>query len=154
MANYTISKIQLPNGDICNIKDTTYESKAALNGSTDVSLVTRGEKYIWNNKANVASTLSGYGITDAKIASGVITLGSNTITPLTASSTLDATKLSGTASINTTGNATTATKFNSNRSIALTGDVTGSASSQAGWSIATILANSGVTANTYGNTSQ
>ena len=42
------------------------------------------------------TTLSGYGITDAKIASGVITLGSNTITPLTASSTLDATKVSGT----------------------------------------------------------
>ena len=40
--------------------------------------------------------MSGYGITDAKIANGVITLGSNTITPLTASSTLDATKLSGT----------------------------------------------------------
>ena len=85
MANYTISKIQLPNGDICNIKDTTYESKAALNGSTDVSLVTRGEKYIWNNKANVASTLSGYGITDANITNGVITLGNNSITPFTSS---------------------------------------------------------------------
>lgn len=35
------------------------------------------------NKANKATTLSGYGITDAKIANGVITLGSNTITPLT-----------------------------------------------------------------------
>lgn len=42
------------------------------------------------------TTLSGYGITDAKIASGTITLGSNTITPLTSSSTLDATKVSGT----------------------------------------------------------
>lgn len=42
------------------------------------------------------TTLSGYGITDAKIDSGVITLGSNTITPLTSASTLDATKLSGT----------------------------------------------------------
>ena len=42
------------------------------------------------------TTLSGYGITDAKIANGVITLGSNTITPLTASSTLDASKVSGT----------------------------------------------------------
>ena len=42
------------------------------------------------------TTLSGYGITDANIANGVITLGSNTITPLTSSSTLDATKLSGT----------------------------------------------------------
>lgn len=85
------------------------------------------------------TTLSGYGITDAKIASGVITLGSNTITPLTASSTLDATKLSGTASISTIGNATTATKFSSARKIELTGDVTGSASTngESGWSIST-----------------
>jgi hypothetical protein len=29
------------------------------------------------------TTISGYGITDAKIASGIITLGSNTITPVT-----------------------------------------------------------------------
>ena len=43
-------------------------------------------------------TLDGYGITDAKIASGVITLGSNTITPLTAESTLAASKVSGTLS--------------------------------------------------------
>ena len=35
------------------------------------------------SKANVATTLAGYGITDAKIESGTITLGSNTITPLT-----------------------------------------------------------------------
>ena len=42
------------------------------------------------------TTLSGYGITDAKIASGVITLGSNTITPLTADSTLAAGKVNGT----------------------------------------------------------
>lgn len=85
------------------------------------------------------TTLSGYGITDAKIASGVITLGSNTITPLTASSTLDATKLSGTASISTTGNAGTATKFSSARSITLTGDTKGSASADgsSGWSITT-----------------
>ena len=87
------------------------------------------------------TTISGYGITDAKIANGVITLGSNTITPLTAASTLDATKLSGTASISTTGNATTATKFSSARTIALTGDVTGSASTngESGWSIATTV---------------
>ena len=42
------------------------------------------------------STLSGYGITDAKISNGVITLGSNTITPLTSASTLAAGKVSGT----------------------------------------------------------
>lgn len=34
-------------------------------------------------KADIASTLDGYGITDAKIQNGTITLGSNTITPLT-----------------------------------------------------------------------
>lgn len=36
------------------------------------------------DKANTATTISGYGITDAKIENGVITLGNNTITPLTA----------------------------------------------------------------------
>lgn len=36
-----------------------------------------------NKKAAKATTLAGYGITDAKIESGKITLGSNTITPLT-----------------------------------------------------------------------
>ena len=34
-------------------------------------------------KADAATTLSGYGITDANINNGTITLGSNTITPLT-----------------------------------------------------------------------
>ncbi len=53
-----------------------------------------------------------------------------------------------------TGNASTATQFASNQSVTLTGDVTGTASSKAGWSIATTLANSGVTANTYGSTTQ
>lgn len=38
----------------------------------------------WNKiTSDKPTTLSGYGITDAKIASGVITLGSNTITPIT-----------------------------------------------------------------------
>lgn len=34
-------------------------------------------------KANKATTIEGYGITDAKIADGVITLGDQTLTPLT-----------------------------------------------------------------------
>ena len=32
--------------------NTTYESKSASSGGTDVSLVTTGEKYTWNNKQN------------------------------------------------------------------------------------------------------
>ena len=35
-------------------KDTTYESKSAASGGTDLSLVTTGEKYTWNNKSNLA----------------------------------------------------------------------------------------------------
>ena len=39
--------------------------------------------YNFSEIGSTPTTISGYGITDAKIASGVITLGSNTITPLT-----------------------------------------------------------------------
>lgn len=42
----------------------------------------------WGAISNTPTTLSGYGITDAKIANGVITLGSNTITPLTSHQTM------------------------------------------------------------------
>lgn len=48
------------------------------------------------------------------------------------------------------GNAATATQFSSNAAVTLTGDVTGTASSKKGWSITTILADSGVTQGTYG----
>ena len=59
--------------------------------SADSSLSDSSTNYVQNKvikaaidaKANLATTLSGYGITDAKISNGVITLGSNTITPLT-----------------------------------------------------------------------
>ena len=36
-----------------------------------------------NSKQSPATTLAGYGISDAKISNGVITLGGNTITPIT-----------------------------------------------------------------------
>ena len=35
--------------------DTTYESKTAASAGTDVSLVTTGEKYTWNNKADTSA---------------------------------------------------------------------------------------------------
>lgn len=66
------------------------------NGTTFTFTQQDNDHYAWSDITSKPTTISGYGITDAKIASGVITLGSNTITPLTASSTLDATKLSGT----------------------------------------------------------
>lgn len=48
------------------------------------------------------------------------------------------------------GKADTAGTFTSAKSVTLTGDVRGTASSKAGWSIATTLADSGVTAGSYG----
>lgn len=73
----------------------------AITASNGALTVTKGTTFLTSHqdisgKADKATTLAGYGITDAKIASGTITLGSNTITPLTSASTLDATKLSGT----------------------------------------------------------
>ncbi len=69
-----------------------------------------------------------------------------TVNPST--NTVTATTFSGALS----GNASSATKFSANKAVTLTGDVTGTASSKAGWSVATTLADSGVTAGTYGPT--
>lgn len=39
-------------------QDTTYSSKAAASGGTDVSLVTTGEKYTWNSKTSNTGTIT------------------------------------------------------------------------------------------------
>ena len=49
-------------------QDTTYESKAAAENGTDVSLVTTGEKYAWNSKYNKPAS----GIPATDLADGVI----------------------------------------------------------------------------------
>ena len=59
--------------------------------------------------------------------------------------------IAGALTGNVTGNATSADKFSSNATVAVTGDATGtSAGSTKGWSVPLTLANSGVTAGTYG----
>ena len=45
------SNITISSGTI-SATDTTYESKTAASGGTDVSLCTTGEKYNWNNKSD------------------------------------------------------------------------------------------------------
>ena len=89
---YTLS------ADTTNNKITLTPSSGSVQSITVPYATSAGSasSVAWSNVTSKPTTLSGYGITDAKIASGVITLGSNTITPLTAASTLDATKLSGT----------------------------------------------------------
>lgn len=52
-------------------KDTTYSSKAAASGGTDVSLVTTGEKYTWNSKTSNTGTVTkvstGAGLTGGDV---------------------------------------------------------------------------------------
>lgn len=45
---------------IISATDTTYTSKAASQGGTDVSLVTTGEKYVWDNKQNALASQTAY----------------------------------------------------------------------------------------------
>jgi hypothetical protein len=54
--------------------NTTYSSKAAASGGTDVSLVTTGEKYTWNNKGTGTVTQVKVGTTAYNPSSGVISL--------------------------------------------------------------------------------
>ena len=54
------------------LTDTTYSNKTAANGGTDVSLVTTGEKYNWNNKTSNTGTITGVSVNGTSVAtSGV-----------------------------------------------------------------------------------
>ena len=55
--------------------NTTYESKNAVNGGTDLSLVTTGEKYNWNNKTSNTGT-----VTNVETGVGLTTANGNSIT--------------------------------------------------------------------------
>ncbi len=63
----------IPSTDMTSaVQASLAKADSALQNHQDIS-----------GKADKATTLAGYGITDAKIESGKITLGSNSITPLT-----------------------------------------------------------------------
>lgn len=50
------TNVQISSSNVISATDTTYESKTAASGGTAVSLVTTGEKYIWNQaEPNVQS---------------------------------------------------------------------------------------------------
>jgi phage-related tail fiber protein len=93
------------------------------------------------------TTLAGYGITDAIINTDVVTVATaNKILKLDGSA-----KLPASITGNADGNAATATKWATARSITLTGDVTGTVSidGSGNVSMATSYKNSGVVAGTY-----
>jgi len=69
-------------------ENTTYESKAAASGGTDVSLVTTGEKATWNSKTSntgtVTSVATGAGLTGGTITtSGTVKANLTSETKLT-----------------------------------------------------------------------
>jgi len=70
-------------GNSPKFTDTTYESKTAVSGGTDLSLVTTGEKFTWNSKADGGHTHTASIATDSG-TSGVTTLSADTTYKLTA----------------------------------------------------------------------
>lgn len=68
---------KFPFGIEANVKGN-LTGKATTAGTADIA-----NSVAWNNVSSKPTTLSGYGITDAKINNGTITLGNNSITPLT-----------------------------------------------------------------------
>lgn len=97
----------------------------------------------WSNTNN--NVYICYSVTNANAEAGTNTMAKSLIWAAD-TGTLTTTTFSGALS----GNASSATEFSANKDVTLTGDVTGTASSKAGWSVATTLANSGVTAGDYG----
>lgn len=75
-SGFTIGKSVPPNAVFT---DTTYESKTAASGGTDVSLVTTGEKYTWNSKTSNVGTVTGVKMNNGSAispdANGVVNLG-------------------------------------------------------------------------------
>ena len=84
---YTKSEVDalLEGLDVVSVKQTLTSGKEI--GSVSVGSATTTlyapATYAWSEITSTPTTIAEYGITDAKIANGVITLGSNTITPLT-----------------------------------------------------------------------
>ena len=107
--------IQQSGGTVTSITAGIGLSGGTITNSGTIAISSTYQTYIsngntaygWGNHANAGyltsvafsdltshpTTLSGYGITDANISSGTITLGSNTITPLTSSSSLNASNI-------------------------------------------------------------
>ncbi len=74
------------------LKNATFPAKVTATdgfvGNVTGNVSGSAGSIAWSGITGKPTTISGYGITDAKIANGVITLGSNTITPITAHQTV------------------------------------------------------------------
>ena len=81
-SGFTISA-SVPSGAV--FTDTTYESKTAASGGTEVSLVTTGEKYTWNNKVDKSAgvTAVSYDTTNKKITRTINGTAADVVTAAT-----------------------------------------------------------------------
>lgn len=68
---------------LINVAEPERDNDAATKGYVDQEISKIDVSDQLTGYAEKSTTLAGYGITDAKIDSGTITLGTNTITPLT-----------------------------------------------------------------------
>lgn len=92
--------------------DTTYTSKSAVSGGTDVSLVTTGEKAIWNAKTSNIGTITGVKMNGtSKGTSGVVDLG----TVLTGGSQTTTSKADGGSNVYTFSDKSTITVKNGSK---------------------------------------
>lgn len=79
----------LPASDVFAWAKASTKPSYAFSEITGTASASQIPDLSWNKiTSEKPTTLSGYGITDAKIANGVITLGGNTITPLTSHQTV------------------------------------------------------------------
>ena len=67
------SNIQISSDNTISATDTTYSSKTAASGGTDVSLVTTGEKYTWNNKTSNTGTVTSVAVKMNNTTKGTVT---------------------------------------------------------------------------------
>ena len=94
LAGYGITDAKIENGTITLGSNsitplTSYTETDPIFTASVAYGITNDNIANWNNKADAETTLAGYGITDAYISNGTITLGSNSITPVTSSALAD-----------------------------------------------------------------
>lgn len=132
-----------------NITATNFYGNASTATKFNRSITINGTTF--DGSANITTIAWGYSRNVQITDNDASHLGEITSVNGTSDITL---KLPSTIRATLDGTAASATQFSTNATVTLTGDATGtSAGSKKGWSVPVTLANSGVTAGTYGSTS-
>ncbi len=128
--------------------DTTYSNKTAVSGGTDVSLVTTGEKALWNSKTSNTGTITGIKMNgSSKGTSGVVDLG----TVLTSGSQTTTSTADGGSNVYTFSDGSTITVKNGSKGSTGTNGTTPTIKVASGSSIG-VVGTPSVTASTSGTT--